>query len=286
MEFEQQGVTPESPAGTDPGAASSAGTLNTAPPAPAEHTVPYSRFHEVNSGYRAAEARAAALEAELNQLRPQMQQFREQQGRLYQALQQRRDQGYQLNPAQQEAMKALEPIAEAMGLTRATKVLGPLAQHALKTAERTEALEKQFSEFQQQQQQARLLQQARADETRLIEMAQAGGVRFGSRQDFDRFCRLVMGEIYSTPGAHEAWKQGDPRVLEYAFQQAKQQHDHYARASGVATTKAQLQQRVPLRQGGGQPGAAPIPTFDPKNPRGSLTKIHEAAEAYIAANGA
>lgn len=77
MENDQPGVTPAAPAGNEPAAPAApanGGEPNGSEPvtnsgSPSEQTVPFQRFQEVNDGKKAAEDRAAELEAELEAAR-------------------------------------------------------------------------------------------------------------------------------------------------------------------------------------------------------------------------
>ena len=98
----------------------------------------------------------------------------------------------------------------------------------------------------------------------------------------DQVYQDVTRIIGSDPRLLQAWAAGNPQVLAYAFNAARQQYASYeqrARAT-VAQTKNALQ-RVPPRIAGSAPGSTPIPRFDPRDPRGSMAKVHAAAaQAY------
>jgi hypothetical protein len=279
MDETYPGVTSESPADSQEGSAPSAETLNTGQPAPPpEHTVPYSRFHEVNTGFRQAEARAAAAE-QAAQLHAQ--QYQQAQARL-QALE------GQLQERVARPSRSPEEEAQRQQAQRALRELqsdDPDYKRVLQLSKAAPALAQAVVTAQQQI--AQLTQQhtqtfARSEESRLYQMATASGMMFRSADDFAAFNDHVASIVARYPQALQAFLAGDTSVLPAAFQLARQQiaqHEQRARAN-VAQTKTALQ-RVPPRIAGSAPGAPPIPRFDPKDPRGSMAKVHAAAaQAY------
>jgi hypothetical protein len=257
--------------------APSAETLNTGRPAP-QPTVPYERFHEVNTGFRQAEARAAAAEqaAHLHQ-----QQAQQAHARL-QALE------GQLQERAARPSRSPEEEAQRQQASRALRELqsdDPDYKKVLQLSKAAPALAQAV--IQAQQQIAQLTQQhtqnfARAEEGRLEQMALASGMTFRNRAEFQELNDHVAGIIARYPQAMQAFLAGDPNVVPAAFEMARRQlaqHEQRARAS-VAQTKTALQ-RVPPRIAGSAPGSPPIPRFDPKDPRGSMARVHAAAaQAY------
>jgi chromosome segregation ATPase len=277
---EYEGVTSESPpdsSGQD--SAPSAETLNTGIPAPSHQpTVPYERFHEVNTGYRQAEARAAAAEQAAHLHQQQAQQVA---ARL-QALES------QLQERAARPSRSPEEEAQRQQASRALRELqqdDPDYKKVLQLSKAAPALAQAV--IQAQQQIAQLTQQhtqnfARAEEGRLYQMATASGMTFRTSAEFQEFNDHVAGIIARYPQAMQAFLAGDPNVVPAAFELARRQmaqHEQRARAS-VAQTKTALQ-RVPPRIAGSAPGSPPIPRFDPKDPRGSMARVHAAAaQAY------
>jgi hypothetical protein len=289
MALEYEGVTPESPAGTDTqyDGASSAGTENTGIPAPPPaHTIPYERFKEVNDGYRSEAAARAAAEARASQYEQQIQATRAEVAELRGQLQRSASQ-VPTTPEeareQQAALAALRKLnsldPEYQKLVKEhdthSKIVPLLTQTVLD-------LQKQMAGDRERNSAA----YADAQRGRLYEMAQTEGMTFASMKEFSAFENYVAGIIRSDPNALAAFQRGDARILPAAVKVAKEQYDAPARAAkaSLAQTKAATS-RLPPRIGGGQPGSPPPPRFDPKDPRGSMDKIHAAAEAFLSSQG-
>ncbi len=280
---EYEGVTPESPAGTDLlDGASSAGTLTTGQPAPppTEATIPYARFKEVNEYGRDAAARAAAAEQAVQMHQQQAQQLQQRLQALEGQLQQRVNEPSRTPQEEQErraALTALKSLQSAdpdyVKIQRAAQALPAVAQALLQSQERQTQLEQRFA-----------LSFARGEEGRLYQLATQAGLSFQSAEHCAALNDYVAGIIRADPQAWAAFRAGDPTILPAAFQIARAQHDATARAprAGLAQTKAATQ-RLPPRIGGGTPGAAPPPKYDPADHRGSMAKINAAAEAALQA---
>jgi hypothetical protein len=123
---------------------------------------------------------------------------------------------------------------------------------------------------------------ARSESTRLQSMAGEVGLRFSTPAQFAEFENFVAGIIRSDPAAHAAFREGDPTILPAALHVARRQYDA-ARTSAqasLAQTK-NATRNLPPRMGGTQPGSGSLPQFDPKDPRGSMARVHAAASAAL-----
>lgn len=278
MADEFTGVTSESPTESYDGAAPSAETLNTGTPAPqAEHSIPYSRFSEVNGNWRAEQARAQMLEQQLNELRQQGQQRDMQFRQLQDALRQRASQPSRSpedEAQRQQALKALSELAaEHPELSKALKysqVAGQHVQATVSLGQRLEAIEQQNR-----------LAHARSEDARIDKMAKDDGLG-NTPAELEAIRNLAAAFVGGNPQALALLKQGDPRVTDWAYAQAKAYTEQMRRQSTAALSQTKDQtRRLPPRIGGSTPGSPPPPTFDPKDPRGSMQKIHEAAERML-----
>ena len=278
---EYEGVTSDSPPDSAvQGGAPSAETLNTGQPAPpaAEPTVPYSRFHQVNTGFRQAEARAAAAEQAAALHYQSLQQLQQRQAQLESQLQQRVNQPSRTpdeEKVRQQAVAALRDLRsddpEWGRVQRAAEVTPHLAQQ-------WQQLTHEVAQMRDQQLQMR----GHTEATNLYQMATGAGMSFRSATDFNEFNDYVAGVIARYPQALQAFIDGDQRVVPLAFQQARRElagYEQRARAN-LNTSKTALS-RVPPPIRGSTPGAPPPPQYDPKDPRGSMARVHAAAaEAF------
>ena len=285
--FEEPGVTSDSPPGTevlpqqqtDP---SSAGTENTeqqsGQPFPGRqgNWMPQDRAEEMAQRRveRALAQQAQVFAAE----RQQMQEFfsrqsQQSQQTMLQNLQQRANAPSRTPEEEAQRRQATELLHD---LAPGLKAMPALAQATLQQREQQAALAQRLGQLELTQ--ARTF--AMSEQGRLASMAQAAGLASSGPQ-LAALENYVAGIIRSDPRAHAAFEAGDPQVLPWALAQAKTDIDaqrQAARAS-VATTKSNLTRNVPPRIGGAQPGATPIPKYDPKDPRGSMAKIHAGAAA-------
>ena len=284
--FDEQVASPESLTGTDVGPSqtdpSSAGTQNTEQPQGQVVTdsrgnvIPPWRVTEMVQ--QASERAVAQAEARFAQERQQLfqsfdQRSREQQQSIMQALQQRASTPSRTPEEEAQRRQATELLHD---LAPGLKAMPALAQATLQQREQQAALAQRLGQLELTQ--ARTF--AMSEQGRLASMAQAAGLASSGPQ-LAALENYVAGIIRSDPRAHAAFEAGDPQVLPWALAQAKTDIDaqrQAARAS-VATTKTNLTRNVPPRIGGAQPGATPIPKYDPKDPRGSMAKIHAGAAA-------
>jgi len=283
MEGFDQGVTSDSPTGTEveQNGASSAGTLNTEPTAPrTQPTVPYERFHEVNTGYRQAEARAAAAEQAALLHQQQLQQATQRLQALESQLQAQVNQVPRTPQEAQERQAAMKALRELQSDDPEHRQLQQLAKAAPALAQAVIDAREQIAGLQQ----ATALNFARSEEGRLYQLATAQGMTFATAQDFAEFNDHVASIIARSPQALQAFQRGDTRVLPEALKLAKQQVDAYAQRARASLAQTKTATRnLPPRIGGSAPGSPPIPKFDPKDPRGSMAKIHAGAEADLMA---
>ena len=276
-----EGVTPDSPAGTEVlDGASSAETLNTGTPAPSQPqpTVPYERFHEVNTGYRQAEARAAAAEQAAALQQQQLYQAHQRLQALESQLQTRATQVSRTPQDEEARQAAIKVLKELQSDDPDHRTLQQLAKASPALVQEVLALRQGLAQMQQTHAQTF----SRGEEGRLYQMAQSAGLPVATPQQFQALNNYVAGIIRANPEAHQAFAAGDPGVVPWALNLAKQDYDaqrQAARAS-LATTKSRM---PPPRIGGSQPGSTPIPKFDAKDPRGSMAKIHAGAEADLMA---
>jgi hypothetical protein len=278
----EEGVTPDSPAGTEVlDGASSAETLNTGQPAPSQPqpTVPYERFHEVNTGYRHAEARAARAEQAAQLLHDQLQQATQRHQSLEGQLQQRATQVARTPQQEEERQAAIKVLRELQSDDPDHRTLQQLAKAAPALVQALLESRQQITQLRE----AHALNFSRGEEGRLYQMANAAGLPVATREQFEALNRYVAGIIRAHPEAHQAFVAGDVNIVPWALGLAKQDYDgqrQAARAS-LAQTKSRM---PPPRIGGAQPGSTPIPRYDPKDPRGSMAKIHAGAEAALQAH--
>jgi hypothetical protein len=174
-EFDQ-GVTPDSPAGTDEqGAASSAETLNTGQSArPVEPTIPYARFHEVNTGYRQAEARAAAAEQAAGLHQQQLQAQAQRVAHLESLLQQRATQPSRSPEQEAERQQAARALRELQSDDPDYKRVLQLSKAGPAIADALVRTQAQLAQLEQRQRQTHVV----GEEQRLYQMATAAGMRF------------------------------------------------------------------------------------------------------------
>ncbi len=278
------GVTSDSPAGTDvQEGAPSAETLNTggqpAPPAPPQHTVPYERFHEVNTGFRNAEARAAAAEQAAHLQQQQLQQANERLAALEQRLTAQANQVPRTPEEAQQRQLAIRALKELQAEDPDHAQMLKLAKAAPALAQAVLEAQRQIAEIRQ----GTTLSFARSEEGRLHQLATTAGIPVATPQQFQALNNYVTGIIRSNPQAMQAFQNGDATVLPWALGLAKQDYDAQRQAARAQTsqTKTQLG-KLPPRIGGGPPGTPPPPRYDPKDPRGSMAKIHTAAEDFLA----
>ena len=289
FEEQGQGASPESSPGTDvlpqQTDPSSAGTQNTEQPGQVVtdargNVIPPWRVNEMVQ--HASERTAAQLRQEFAAERQQMQAFYDRQSQaaqqtLLQGLQQRAAQPSRTPEEEAQRRQATEMLHD---LAPGLKAMPALAQATLQAREQQAQLAQRLGQLEATQ--ARTF--AIGEQGRLAQMAQAHGLASNGQQ-FAALENYVAGIIRSDPRAHAAFEAGDPNVLPWALAHAKTDIDaqrQAARAS-VASTKTNLTRTVPPRIGGSQPGATPIPRFDPKNPRGSMAAIHAGAEADLMA---
>ena len=276
----EPGVTSDSPPDTSgQDSASSAETLTTGYPAPSHQpTVPYERFHEVNTGYRQAEARAAAAEQAAHLHQQQLAQTQQRLQALEGQLQERAARPSRSPEEEAQRQQALRALRELQSDDPDYKRVLQLSKAAPALAQAVVGMQQQLANLQQGHTQ----NFARGEEGRLYQMATASGMTFRNADDFQQFNDHVASIIARYPQAMQAFLAGDTSIVPAAFQVARQQlaqHEQRARAS-VAQTKTALQ-RVPPRMTGTAPGSPPIPRFDPRDPRGSMAKVHAAAaQAY------
>jgi hypothetical protein len=275
MEGFDLGVTSDSPAGTDlQGGAPSAETLNTGQPAsPAEHTIPYSRFKEVNDERVQWAGRASAAEQAAQLHQQSLQQTQQRLAQLESQLQARANQTSRTPEQEQERQAALKVLAELQSDDPNYARMQKLAQAAPALVQEIMALREGYGRLEQQT--ARTF--ISGEQGRLPQMAAAAGLTLTAQQGA-AFENFVAGIIRSDPKAHAAFVGGDQAVLPWAFDIARQQYaaqQQAARAS-VAQTKSRM---PPPRIGGSTPGSTPIPKYDPKDHRGSMAKIHAGAAA-------
>jgi len=277
MEGFDPGVTSESPTGTEvlDDGAQSAGTLNTdtAPRSQPQPTVPYERFHEVNTGYRQAEARAAAAEQAAQLLREQGQQTQQRLAQLESQLQTRSQQVSRTPEQEQERQAAIKVLEELQSANPNYARMQQLAQAAPALIQKILAMEERQARSDERSARAFI----GGEQSRLPQMAAAAGLTLSAQQGA-AFENFVAGIIRSNPQAHAAFVGGDQRVLPWAFDIARQEYaaqQQAARAS-IAQTKSRM---PPPRIGGSTPGSTPIPKYDPKDHRGSMAKIHAGAAA-------
>jgi hypothetical protein len=286
MEGFDQGVsTPESPTGIDPSVAtdpSSAGTQNTEQQGQVTdnrgNVIPSWRVNELVE--RASERALAQAEARFAQERQQLlqsfdQRSQAQQQTIMQALQQRAHAPSRTPEQEQERQQAQSALnglltdhPEWRQMQTYAKAGPALAQAAL-----------QIPQLQQQLAHTYTI----AGENTLYRLATAAGLST-TEQDFAQLNDDVAAVIARSPEAVAAFLSGDQRIVPAAFKMVRDQtaaRDQRARAQ-VAQTKATTQ-RLPPRMGGRQPGSPPMPKFDPKDPRGSMAKIHAGAEADLMA---
>lgn len=276
MESYEPGVTSDSPpdsSGQD--SASSAETLTTGTPAPSHQpTVPYERFHEVNTGYRQAEARAAAAEQAAQLHQQQLYQTQQRLQALEGQLQDRVAQPSRSPEEEAQRQQALRALRELQSDDPDYKRVLQLSKAAPALAQAVVAAQQQIAQLTQQHTQTF----ARGEEGRLYQMATASGMSFRNADDFQEFNDHVAGIIARYPKALQAFLAGDPNVVPLAFQAARREIAQYTQRANaqVAQSKTALQ-RVPPRMTGSAAGSPPIPRFDPKDPRGSMDKVHQAA---------
>ena len=275
----EPGVTSDSPPDSGQDSASSAETLNTGTPAPSHQpTVPYERFHEVNTGYRQAEARAAAAEQAAQLHQQQLYQTQQRLQALEGQLQERVARPSRSPEDEAQRQQALRALRELQSDDPDYKRVLQLSKAAPALAQAVVGMQQQLANLQQGHTQ----NFARAEEGRLYQMATASGMTFRDANDFQEFNDHVASIIARYPQAMRAFLAGDPNVVPAAFNLARQQlaQQEQRATARVAQTKTALQ-RVPPRMTGSAPGSAPIPRFDPKDPRGSMAKVHAAAaQAY------
>ena len=260
---EYEGVTPESPAGTDQyDGASSAGTLNTETTAPRTEThVPYTRLKEAIDRSHEYSARAAAAEQRAQMLEQQGQQYQTRLQEVERLLRERAERPSGTPEEERIRQEAEKALSQLPGYARTSKY----AQAVPLLARKLQEMEQRAA-----QQDARSAQSFVANEqSRLPALATEAGLTFATPEDAQAFERFVAGIIRSDQDALAAFQAGDPRVLPEAVKIAKTHYDAPARASraALATTKAQTQ-RLPPRMGGSAPGAAvpALPKFDPADP--------------------
>jgi hypothetical protein len=122
----------------------------------------------------------------------------------------------------------------------------------------------------------------RGETARLQTLAGEAGLTFKTPAQFAEFENYVAGIIRSDPAAHAAFRDGDPSILPQALQVARRQYDAVRTSAQAALTQTKNATRaLPPRMGGSQPGAGALPQFDPKDPRGSMAKVHAAASAAL-----
>lgn len=276
--FDEPGVTPESPTGTEVQDGSSAGTLNTGTPS-VQPSIPYERFKEVNDGYRAAEARAAAAEA-------RAQEFERSQGALTQRMQQlerqltqRANTPSRTPEEEQQRQIALRTLRDLHAddpdwqrMQQGSRALPTIAQALLQQQERFGQLEQRFAQS-----------FATGQEGQLYQMARGAGLNVSTPEAWNAVNDYVAGIIRSNPEALRRFQNGDPSVLPAAFAVARQQIDATNRAAraSLAQTKTQTGQ-LPPRQGGGAPGtASPRPTFNPSNPDAIEKQVFDQARGFL-----
>jgi len=260
---------------------SSGGTLNTQQPDQPtpngrENWMPQARAEEM--AQRRVERAMAQARQEFAAERQAMQQFFQQQSQqnqqaLLQGLQQRAAQPSRTPEEErqrQEAQGALNGLlAENPEWTRmlnGSKAAPAMAQAILD-------LQEQFKVAEQRATAAHL----RSETERLKSLASEAGI---SPAQYPMLERHVIGLIRSAPDAHKALLQGDENVIPWALGEAKKffaETNQAARAALNANKSAT--RALPPRIGGTQPGATPPPQYDPKDPRGSMAKIHAAADA-------
>lgn len=288
MDFEQ---TTDVAPGSSPGIApspdpSSAGTQNTEQfqgqvQDARGNTFPTWRINQIRE--QAREQARREIEAERTSERQRLEQDYNQ--RLIQALQGRVQQPSRTPEEEMQRLQAQRVLHE---LAPGLKAMPVMAQALLEQRKQMAQQQAAIDRMSQHQEQSATQGRIADSERQLVTLAQQAGLRFQDRNDYDRFCRLVVAEIRSTPGAYEAWRAGDQSVLPEAFQNAKQTHDYYRsqQTAALAQNKAQMLQNVPRRMVGAAASGAPHPTFDPKDPRGSKARIDAAAQAFLEAAGA
>lgn len=276
MEGFDQGVTSDSPTGTEVlDGAQSAGTLNTeqAAPRPTEQTVPYPRFAEVNHGWRQAEARAAAAEQAAQLHQQSLQQTQQRMAQLEGQLQTRANQTSRTPEQEQERQAALKVLAELQSDDPNYARMQQLAKAAPLLIQKILAMEARQAQSDERSTRSFIS----GEQSRLPQMAASAGLHLSAQQGA-AFEQYVAGIIRSDSEKLAAFLGGDQAVLPWAFDLARQEyaaHQQTARAA-VAQTKSRM---PPPRIGGSAPGSPPIPKYDPKDPRGSMAKIHAGAAA-------
>ena len=227
---------------TDPGTDPSTQVPGGDPAQTQTQTIPYSRFKEVNDGYRASAAENAVLRQQYQQLAAEVQ--RQQQER------QRAGQPSQLP---EDHMKAGDTLYELMSRhPRFARMIqleqaGPLLAEGYQTAQTA-----------QQQATHRYI----ADEhTRLGAMAEKAGLP-STPADIMNLSHQVAGLIYGNPRAAAAYRAGDRRVLDAALHSIVTMYAGAGRQQAVrlAQTKTRTTQ-LPPRSAGGPPGIPPQPAF-------------------------
>jgi hypothetical protein len=262
---------------TDP---SSAGTQNTAQQQGQVVTdtrgnvIPPWRVNEMVQ--QASERAVAQAEARFAQERQQLlqsfdQRSQAQQQTIMQALQQRAaapSRSPQEEAERQQAQHALNGLLSdhpEWGRMQQYAKAGPaLAQGVIAGQQWQSAAEQRMAQLEHRLAQSHVT----GEERRLEQMAASAGIR--TPQDVAALNDHVAEIIARFPQAHQAFLQGDPRVLPAAFEQARQERAAYAQAgrAAFAETKTATRNLPPPLRGGGVPGsAAPAPLkFNPADP--------------------
>ena len=275
-----EGVTQDSPAGTavDSGVDPSAGTQNTGFPTPAEHTIPYSRFKEVNDRSHHEASRAAAAEARAQMLEQQGQEYQQRLAALEQRLTQRANQPSRSPQDEEQRQQALTALRGLQADDPEYVRMQTFAKHGPALAQTVVQLRDQMAQMEARSAQSYV----RGETARLQTLAGEAGLTFKTPAQFAEFENYVAGIIRSDPAAHAAFRDGDPSILPQALQVARRQYDAVRTSAQAALTQTKNATRaLPPRMGGSQPGAGALPQFDPKDPRGSMAKVHAAASAAL-----